>query len=133
MVDQDLFTAFEKWFNADVKDDPEWASASAQQVVEWAQQRRIVDEVLMLPASGQAWREYFSVHHQSQIGSLQPEGGRVGGDHDRGFSPALNGEMRRRLETLSEGNDGRRPESDQARHHNPVRPPLKNSHGPKKG
>jgi hypothetical protein len=125
MVDQGFYRAFEAWFSREVENDPEWAGLTAQQAIAWALRHRLVDVFLMLPTSGKSWREYISINHQPWIGSLQPEGGRVGGDHDRGFSPALNKEMRRRIETLAEGTEGDRPKPDQGNHRTPVRPPLK--------
>jgi hypothetical protein len=71
-------------FAEQVKGDPIFQGSTIRQAIEWSRSRGV----------GQTWQDYFHINHVPDIGSLQPESCRIGGDHDRGFSPALNQVMR---------------------------------------
>ena len=96
MVDAETYKEFEAWFNREVEDS-DFSGETAQSVLDWAEKNGFLDEVLTLCKTNGHLNQL-----DSSLTSLGVELGRfpsvrrVGGDHDRGFSPALNREMRRR-------------------------------------
>lgn len=95
MIDEDVFRTFETWFLKDVEGDRDFAGATAMDAIQWASQRRCLDKMLSLPSSGMSFREFF-YRRENPEPSPFPTVRRIGGDHDRGFSPALNSELRKR-------------------------------------
>ena len=101
MIDADVRVRFSSWFEADVRGDEHYSNYTADQVIEWARQNRCLDEVLELPnrlgKEAMHIQEYVAINIEpSQQGNPFPDMRRKGGDHDRGHTPALNAEMRRR-------------------------------------
>jgi hypothetical protein len=106
-MDADIYKDFEIWFLKDIDGDEEFSGVTAQQVTGWAsrqrpirhvgsdQARSFLEELLALPSSGASFREFFYRNHVAEPHPF-PTARRIGGDHDRGFSPALNAEMAHR-------------------------------------
>ncbi len=97
MIDPDLRDRFETWYIAQIANDPEFelASQAALQFLSWAEAHGHLDRVLALPASGSSSREWWSINMVPRNPANPfPD---VRRDQDRGFSPALNQEMRSRI------------------------------------
>jgi hypothetical protein len=96
MIDPETFREFEAWFNREVEHS-DFAGETAQSVLDWAEKNGFLDEVLTLCKTDGHLSQLDSslTSHSAEFGTF-PSVRRVGGDHDRGFSPALNREMRRR-------------------------------------
>jgi hypothetical protein len=98
MIDPDLFREFEKWYDADTAGDSEFANQTASQFLAWADSLGHLDEVLVLPSGKMSLREWLGINVKpSNPANPFPDVRRKGGDDDRGFSPALNQEMRSRI------------------------------------
>ena len=98
MIDPEIFTEFEAWYNADTAGDGEYAGQDADQFLAWAESRGWLDKVLALPQSNMSIREWVSINDiPMPVANPFPDVRRKGGDHDRGFSPALNQEIRKRI------------------------------------
>jgi hypothetical protein len=135
MGSRDAHAIFQDWFTRDTDGDAEFSGVSAKEVIEWAGRQRdirtanygrrsFLGEMLSLPSSGMSFREFF---YRNYVANPHPfrTTRRVGGDHDRGFSFALNKEMAYRArdsQTATKPNAV--PEKRGVR---PLRPPLKRS------
>ena len=100
MVDAETFKEFEEWFNREDVEGSGFAGETAQSFLDWAEKNGCLNEVLTLSKTGRHLDELDSSFYEG--GGIDvgfPSVRRVGGDHDRGFSPALNGEMRHRAPT----------------------------------
>ena len=100
MIDPELRAEFETWYAAQIADDPEFelAGTTALQFLSWAEAHSRLDRVLGLPSSGVSLREWWSINMVPvNPANPFPDVRRKGGDQDRGFSPALNQEMRNRI------------------------------------
>jgi hypothetical protein len=96
MIEPEAFKRFEEWFNREDVEDSGFAGETAQGVLDWAEKNGFLNEVLTLSETGGHLGELdSSLYDQCELGRF-PSVRRIGGDHDRGFSPALNGEMRHR-------------------------------------
>ena len=99
MVDPETLKEFKEWFNREDVEDLGFASDTAESVLEWAEKNGCLNEVLTLSKTGGHLSDLdsslYDVHELGRFPSVR----RVGGDHDRGFSPALNREMRHRAPT----------------------------------
>jgi len=103
MIDEDVLSEFETWFLKDIDGDPDFEGATAMQAIQWATERRCLDNMLLLPSSGMSFREFY-YRRENPEPSPFPTVRRIGGDQDRGFSPALNDEMRKRQSGGSDSN-----------------------------
>jgi hypothetical protein len=98
MVDADLLREFEAWYEADTAGDREFAGRTALQFLAWAESKGWLDKVLNLRGGNMSVREWVSIHDTPMpLANPFPDVRRKGGDHDRGFSPALNQEIRNRI------------------------------------
>lgn len=93
----DLFKAFDQWYAQDTAGDEEFSEKTGEYWRLWAEGQGLLDDLLMLPERGMSMREWISIKCKPLAsGNPFPDVRRKGGDHDRGFSPALNEEMRKR-------------------------------------
>lgn len=98
MIDSEIFNEFETWYNADTLGDKDFAGQDARQFLAWAESRGWLDKVLNLRGGSMSVREWVSIHDKPMpLANPFPDVRRKGGDHDRGFSPALNQEVRNRV------------------------------------
>ncbi len=98
MIDDDIFREFEAWYDADTAGDKDFVGRTARQFLAWADSRGWLDKVLALRGGSMSVREWVSIHDTPMpTANPFPDVRRKGGDHDRGFSPALNQEMRSRI------------------------------------
>lgn len=91
----DVYKEFEEWYTEDTAGDPDFALTTAQHWLAIADSKGLLDDMLTLKKRGMSMREWVSIKLYAQ-GNPFPDVRRKGGDHDRGFSPALNKEMRDR-------------------------------------
>jgi len=99
MVDAETFKEFEEWFNREDVEDSGFAGETAHNVLDWTEKNGCLNEVLTLSKTGGHFSELDSSLYDGSGSGVDvsfPTVRRVGGDHDRGFSPALNAEMRHR-------------------------------------
>ena len=102
-VDPDVFQEFKEWLAGDISSDPDFDGLTAEKALEWAWNNGCLDDVLSLSQRGISLREFISIRFiPSAEGDPFPTSRRVGGDHDRGFSRALNEEMGRRAKLRSD-------------------------------
>lgn len=126
MANEADYVAFETWFAKDIEGDEEFGKYTAHQILTWASEQRDIitvdfgrksylEALLELPKSRESFRAFYS---RTNVALPHPfrTARRVGGDHDRGFSQALNEEMRRRAMASN--------------HRGALRPPVK---GPTRG
>ena len=95
----DVLKEFEVWYAAQTIDDPDFAELSAIHIIRRAQAQsdKCLDELLNLPTGSMNLREWIGINFaQLDSGNQFPTVRRKGGDDDRGFSAALNEQMRRR-------------------------------------
>lgn len=98
MVDAELFAEFEIWYNADTAGDEEYSGTTAREFLAWADGQGRLDKVLALRNGRMSIREWVSINFLPMPDANPfPDVRRKGGDHDRGFSPALNQEIRKRI------------------------------------
>jgi hypothetical protein len=98
MIDEDIFAEFESWYNRDVAGDPEYAGTSARQFLARAEVLGHLDDVLALRGGNMSLREWVGINIDPMPQANPfPDVRRKGGDHDRGFSPALNQQVRRSI------------------------------------
>jgi|SRR6185437_16768842 hypothetical protein len=102
--DIDRYKVFEEWYAKDTADDPDFTSQTAQDWLSMAEVNGFLDDMLALQERGMSMREWISIKFKARNISF-PDVRRKGGDHDRGFSPALNKEMRDRYHHLSDEKD----------------------------
>lgn len=98
-ISPDVLQEFEVWYRAQTSDDPDFAGVTAQRLISRAeaQSKKCLDELLNLPGGNSSLREWVGINFvQLDSGNQFPTVRRKGGDDDRGFSPALNEEMRKR-------------------------------------
>ena len=105
MTDPEVFKEFEAWFNREkVGNDSDFAGETAQAILDWAEKNGCLEEVLTWSQTGRSFNESGSIRFapNSDNSDPFPTVRRVGGDHDRGFSPALNAETGRRIHSDEE-------------------------------
>lgn len=98
-ISPDVLEEFEAWYTMQTSDDPDFAGITARQIISRAeaQSQKCLDELLNLPTGDSNLREWLGINFvQLDSGNQFPTVRRKGGDDDRGFSPALNEEMRKR-------------------------------------
>jgi hypothetical protein len=100
LIDNDVLREFEAFFESEAQADPDYfATVTPQQLISRAMavSDKCVDELLNLSRRGTGLRDWIIVNLvQLDSGNQFPTVRRKGGDDDRGFSPALNAEMRKR-------------------------------------
>jgi len=138
MIDDDVFSFFEAWFLDDIAGDEDYQGLTAQQAVDWASRQNVIrtvgsfqprsclEALLELPSSGGSFREFVARNAIADPHPF-PTQRRVGGDHDRGFSPALNAEMARNKKYADPSTKPNLQPDDVGP--GPLRPPLKNIPG----
>lgn len=96
-ADEDIFAEFKAWYEEDTAGDPDFIGRTAQQWINFAEYHNRLQELLSLRERGMSMREWYSINFvASSISNPFPDVRRKGGDHDRGFTPVLNAEMRKR-------------------------------------
>ncbi len=99
-ITDDVLKEFEAFFESAARTDPDYfAAVTPQQLISRAGEvsDRCIDELLNLSIRGIGLREWIVLNLvQLDFGNQFPTVRRKGGDDDRGFSPALNAEMRKR-------------------------------------
>jgi hypothetical protein len=99
-IEDDVLREFEVWFESEAMGDPSYfAGVTPQQLISRAAaiSDKCVDELLNLSRRGVGMRDWITINLvQLDSGNQFPTVRRKGGDDDRGFSPALNAEMRKR-------------------------------------
>lgn len=99
-IASDVLWEFETWFDSEAATDSSYfAGITPQQLIEHAAavDHKCLDDLLNLPRGRTALREWIAINLvQLDSGNPFPTMRRKGGDHDRGFSPALNAEMKQR-------------------------------------
>src|SRR5258706_4418038 len=99
-IEYEVLREFEVWFESEAMGDSSYfANVTTKQLISRAGaiSDKCVDELLTLSRRGVGLRDWITVNLvQRDSGNQFPPVRRKGGDDDRGFSPALNAEMRKR-------------------------------------
>jgi len=96
-IDADVLQPFIAWLMEETHGDPSFG-VTALSLISAAKgvSQRCLDDLLNLPNGNFTLREWVGINLvQLDRGNPFPTGRRVGGGEGRGFSPALNAEMRK--------------------------------------